>query len=263
MIDSKENLNLRRKVAKINMSADRDLSVDANATCRYLICSTQRSGSTLLADLLENTGVAGCPMEYFNDVYIEVYCAQKGTSNFKRQAYVDEIEQRRTSFNGVFGAKAHLMQLRMWFTGAPEQSLTNFLRSFDRLVFIRRRDKLGQAISFYRALLSGRWTSQHAALANREEVPPPFNPKAITATLNEVLASEAAWQSLFTTVGIKPLEVLYEDLADGPQSVLEDVFDAIPIKERRKVWPSPKLQRQRDEISEELRGAYMKFLNDR
>src|ERR1700728_2975844 len=31
----------------------------------YLICSTQRSGSTYLCELLASTGVAGCPEEFF------------------------------------------------------------------------------------------------------------------------------------------------------------------------------------------------------
>src|ERR1700683_561895 len=33
--------------------------------CSYLICATQRSGSTLLCELLKDTGVAGRPEEYF------------------------------------------------------------------------------------------------------------------------------------------------------------------------------------------------------
>ncbi|HMF66717.1 MAG TPA: Stf0 family sulfotransferase, partial [Phyllobacterium sp.] len=31
----------------------------------YVICGTPRSGSTLLCDLLESTGIAGRPASYF------------------------------------------------------------------------------------------------------------------------------------------------------------------------------------------------------
>ena len=31
----------------------------------YLVCATQRSGSTLLCELLKDTGVAGRPQEFF------------------------------------------------------------------------------------------------------------------------------------------------------------------------------------------------------
>ena len=34
----------------------------------YLVCATQRSGSTLLCELLKDTGVAGRPEEYFEAV---------------------------------------------------------------------------------------------------------------------------------------------------------------------------------------------------
>src|SRR3954453_9104678 len=33
----------------------------------YLICATPRSGSTLLAQLLASTGLAGTPIEYFHE----------------------------------------------------------------------------------------------------------------------------------------------------------------------------------------------------
>jgi len=37
-------------------------------TYAYLVCSTPRSGSTLLCELLKSTGVAGRPDEYFEDL---------------------------------------------------------------------------------------------------------------------------------------------------------------------------------------------------
>ena len=35
----------------------------------YLVCATQRSGSTLLCELLKDTGVAGRPEEYFEAMH--------------------------------------------------------------------------------------------------------------------------------------------------------------------------------------------------
>ncbi len=260
MMTGEEKLKLRRKVARANMSADRDYEKSLAPRLRYLICSTQRTGSTLLSDMLENTGVAGCPLEYFNDVYIQVHCRDKGIRQLNRQDYVNEIERRRTSPNGVFGVKAHLQQLRLWFKGAPPGALPAFLRSFDGLVFIRRRDKLGQAVSLYRALLSGRWTSQHAALAASEEPPPAFDAMAITASLHEVLESENAWQKVFAALSLNPHEVFYEDLAADPPAILEGVFAALGIAERPANWPSPALRKQSDGRSHELREKYLHFL---
>src|SRR3954470_5825583 len=37
-------------------------------TRSYLVCATPRSGSTLLCHLLDQTGVAGHPEEYFEDL---------------------------------------------------------------------------------------------------------------------------------------------------------------------------------------------------
>ena len=94
----------------------------------YLVCSTQRSGSTLLCELLRATDVAGAPDEYFERL--------RGTGlprqprQYFEDAFVQEIAerlpptapgnpeqpgefehwfryvlQRGTTLNGVFGAK--------------------------------------------------------------------------------------------------------------------------------------------------------------
>src|SRR5438309_9224996 len=40
----------------------------ASTTRSYLVCATPRSGSTLLCETLEATGVAGRPREYFEEL---------------------------------------------------------------------------------------------------------------------------------------------------------------------------------------------------
>src|SRR6478672_526429 len=41
------------------------MGLENNPDCCYLVCATPRSGSTLLCHLLDQTGVAGHPAEYF------------------------------------------------------------------------------------------------------------------------------------------------------------------------------------------------------
>src|SRR3954447_14199689 len=94
----------------------------------YLVCATQRSGSTLLCELLKGTDVAGVPDEYFEALRAtglprqpRQYFEDPSVADIaERLAPVDpgrpeqrgDFEgwfayalQRGTSHNGVFGAK--------------------------------------------------------------------------------------------------------------------------------------------------------------
>lgn len=83
----------------------------------YLICSTPRSGSTLLSEALTNTQLAGDPREYFLRSDEPVYAGDWNVST-EYPEYVHEVLARGTTPNGVFGAKI------MW---------SDFLRLIERL----------------------------------------------------------------------------------------------------------------------------------
>ncbi len=70
----------------------------------YLICSTPRSGSTLLGEALTNTGLAGEPREYFLRSDEPVYARDWDVST-EYPEYFYEVLARATTPNGVFGAK--------------------------------------------------------------------------------------------------------------------------------------------------------------
>src|SRR5215213_3769543 len=110
------------------------LVVSKHPTHSYLICTTPRSGSTLLCELLEGTGVAGRPDEYFQQLratgmpmtprdYLDGVAAglvpppadhdgngddlsvydPRRFADFEQ--YVAWVRRRATTPNGVFAAK--------------------------------------------------------------------------------------------------------------------------------------------------------------
>jgi len=256
-----KQFELRRKVAMLNMSPEKDVARTERAERRYMICSTPRSGSTLLADLLQGTGLAGVPMEYFNDVNMEAHCRHRGVAQFEIHRYLADLDARRTTPNHVFGMKAHYGQILHAFKGSKAGSVDRFLRSYDSFIVIERRDKLGQAVSYFRALRTGRWTSQHAAMADEQEIKLTFDATGITSALHAILSTEAAWKEALWKLGIRPHVVVYEDLAANQGPVLEGVLSAIGITERNFTLPAPRIERQRDTINADLAKAYIDFLS--
>jgi LPS sulfotransferase NodH len=69
----------------VNDRAERSGTIDNSVTpnLSYLICSTPRSGSTLLSEALRNTGIAGCPEEHF-EVLLETGQPRQPRDYFQR-----------------------------------------------------------------------------------------------------------------------------------------------------------------------------------
>src|SRR5215831_13215213 len=90
-----------------------------------LICTLPRSGSWLLADAIERTGIAGRPREFFEPAVFEHAPGSPGAAEQVARAY-----RKGTTDNGVFAAKLHWRQflfaervLRAQRPGAPPPSV--------------------------------------------------------------------------------------------------------------------------------------------
>ena len=143
----------------------------------YLICASQRAGTTLLATALASTGVAGAPGEYFLAVDERQQTAWRaswelgpfGVSNgaTDREDYLRIVFRLGTTPNGVFGSK--LMWNNVPWAVAKFQELPRFAelsragvlhQAFPGLhaVHLTRRDRVAQAVSWARAARDGVWT---------------------------------------------------------------------------------------------------------
>lgn len=250
-------LAIRKAVAANNMSAGNDLAPQAATRLRYMICSTPRSGSTLLGDLLTTTGVAGVPMEYFNDVNIEAFFERQ-----KRQMglddYLQAIQSLRTTPNGVFGFKAHFGQVTSALRMAGLTDPTPFLNLFDRFIIIKRRNKLGQAISWTRALQTGRWSSLHNHI-DAPELPVRFDPESISACLQRILRGEREWEDALRKLGREVHLVEYETLVEQPAEQIASILSFCGIIDEHPV-PKPRLEKQRDSLNSEMERQYLSFI---
>jgi trehalose 2-sulfotransferase len=168
----------------------------------YLVCATPRSGSTLLCETLEQTGIAGRPREYFEALketgvprrpreYFwglrspevlrllpqdsEIDRDSERVVSWSRDDYARHLDaalREGTTANGVFGSKM------MWgyfddflelsrgiprFGGMGDGSLMN--AAFPQLtyVFVSRSDKVRQAVSLWRALQTWVWRKEERA----------------------------------------------------------------------------------------------------
>ena len=217
----------------------------------YLILATPRSGSTLLGQALNATNLAGDPREHFGHK-MPFWARKWGTTTL--QPFVDRLMRERATDNGVFGAKllyAHLLHLERTaraeprFATMPLPAILDHL--FPNLHYIRitRRDKLRQAISYWKAKETGVWGKERARAgrtgqgrraivkgARRTGKEPEFDFAGIDALLQSIIEEEAGIERFFADAGIAPMHVVYEELveryAETTRAVLDELGIALP-----------------------------------
>ncbi len=210
----------------------------------YWICCSARSGSSLLCQILAATGVAGNPDEYF--FWDNMPCQAKpwgmaarwGSTDF--EAYVQRSFREGTTANGWFGVKmapglyldTFLQEVRKLPGHAdPDLTARELIDRFFpdlRFVFLTRRDKLRQAISWVKASEHDVWTSE-------QELKPRGMPRHDFARLDAQLTLlslvESLWQDLFSAWGVRPLTLVYEDFQQDHRGTAARVLDYLGIEE--------------------------------
>jgi len=243
----------------------------------YLICANQRTGSNLLASGLRRTGVAGNPFEYFNPRALNTPFMLKqlglpadDPNPPDLAGRLDRILQAGTSKNGVFGAKLHWWHLPALFTAIdrvqdlppPAQILSSAtLRGFFnelRFIFLRRENKVAQAISYYRALKTEVWQAPGGGCG--VEAPPDVNVAFDFMTIQDIVDAaefeEDAWRRLLADADNTVLELTYEELAADYIGTMSRVLAFLGFTVAPADIPPPLLQRQHDARSQEWEHLY-------
>jgi trehalose 2-sulfotransferase len=210
---------------------------------RYLIATTQRSGSNLLALALWRTGGFGAPLEYIRAPTVSVL-----RKRFQTSGHVDywrALETKRTSTNGVFGFKAFASHVKECARSMPE--LFDVCLGIDRFVYLTREDKEAQAISLARASQTDVWVLTAGGNAKGA-----YDRALIAGCRRFIERQEAAWMRHFERVKSTPVIITYESLANDSTLTARRVAEALGVDlEGCRGLELPTLVRQSDAQSEE------------
>jgi LPS sulfotransferase NodH len=225
----------------------------------YVLASVPRTGSTWFSHLLWQTGCLGAPLEYLNFLPAGPYgFANRSPS---QQLWLwRSVLRRRTSPNGIFGLKCFPDQLELLRQSNPrllDEVLSVVLpASSPRFVlWLRRRDRVAQAISAARAQLSGIWRKDQEDQAGNVRVE--YSEVAIRQAERLIEAQEAAWQEMFRDLRIEPLELWYEDALASPKRHVQQVADYLGVTlddEQRAIVPT--IEKQAEGDAREWRERY-------
>ena len=233
----------------------------------YLICCDARTGSTLLASTLRATDRAGKPYEYFGRAEIdkpwmrtELHVPDdEPFTTFS--AWGDYILRAGAERGGVFGASIHWFQARDFvatFAGADTPALQVMRRVFPdlRLIRLRRRNIVAQAISHYVAIVTNVWNSTSA----RDKKPGEMDLGAaydfdrIDWQVKSAVVADEGWRETLKGAEAITLSLTYEDLASEFDRSLRRVLRHIGVAEEPA--PSTYLEKQAGAWSLELERRY-------
>lgn len=223
------------------------------STPRYIVASTPRTGSYLLCEGLQSSGIAGRPTEVFSPDFQSIWRRRWCMSPDAGFAeYLHRAVRHGTTPNGVYGLKIHWMHVQQLavqagFAGAYDEVL-DYLFPESMFVHITRRDRRAQAISYYRALATNEWW-QIEGVANDQSngSTAVFDASAILALEREISRQEEGWQKYFRKRNLRPLLVEYETLATEYQEQLARVLSYLGLDSSvAAAVPAPRLVQQSD-----------------
>jgi LPS sulfotransferase NodH len=195
----------------------------------YAVCTTPRSGSNLLCDLLMGSAVMGQPTEFFN-ARSTIRPIAKSRELFlpdqsiDMEGYVEHIRATKVSPNGMFGTKILFSQMKnMIAFGAGRELLTS---PRTRYILLIREETIAQAISAYLARELDAWTLERERQVAEQGNPRsgvPYDRAKIAAELAQIAEHNESWLEFFEVNELEFLTVTYEDLLRDARGVCQAV----------------------------------------
>ena len=240
----------------------------------YIICTSPRSGSTLLCKLLKATKVAGNPSSLFHEPSIDAW---RDDYDLDPSAFASKQEMLNGIFEAakargkaeteVFGMRLQrgsfdffMEQLNFLYPDRPSD-LERVAAAFGPTLFIylTREDKLDQAISCIRAEQTGLW-HRRADGTELERLEPKredrYDPLAIKSLISEFSDFDTGWRSWFVEQSVAPLEVSYDALSREPQKQLARILDTLGADSAIAHEISPPTAKLADEINRQWRERF-------
>jgi LPS sulfotransferase NodH len=223
----------------------------------YMLATIPRSGSTYCAIRLWETGLLGAPMEYLNfrimgDLFhrLGYQHDESGLIPTDRvHDYWHDVQRLRTSANGIFGYKmftTNYVEISRRYPELLDAITPNFI------VYLVRRDLLGQAISYSRAIRSKIWFGGVDGAPTVE-----YDYASIKKCIGLIEEQRKSWERLFRYREINPIRIYYEDLFDSNSVAIQLILSEMMIKPDPSAGLSvPMIQRQTDGVSKEWRERF-------
>ncbi len=135
-------------------------------------------------------------------------CRARGFASL--QEHLDYTLERFAK-NGQFGVKGSAQALTpLFLAGEVPVHFADW-----SIIYLYREDIVRQAISQFKAQLSGSWRSSQSAA--REVVDGDYDGARIAAIITSLMRAERLWEDVYANFDLQPMRLTYEALAADPE----------------------------------------------
>lgn len=223
----------------------------------YTIWFSQRTGSTLLCQALEATGIAGKPEEWLH----------RWLENHRSDTPAElqtQLWESGSTANGILGLKhsfyePHFSELIERFRQVPTcpSDESNRARIWEhtfpnhRHIFMTRRNKVRLAVSWWKAVQTQEWHRVSDTSPKSAALSDAYDFDAIHHLYDECSMREAGIQEFFAEGNIIPFTIVYEDFIREYEKTVRKVLEFLELDTMDVNIPSPSLAPTADHVSEE------------
>jgi LPS sulfotransferase NodH len=205
----------------------------------FIICSTQRSGSWLLCRQLINAGI-GVPHEYFHSDHIDRLCRRWNLDASDRHTYLRVVSSKRTTPNGVWGAKLQ------WVHYLCNQALIDErLLDPSLYIFLHRTDIAAQAVSLHISLVTGIWGFDGVKLTEPAPGIRLGDLGHLALCAQAINKENDLWREFFARRRVSPLAVRYEEFAADQPGAIRRITERLGLNAACHRVPPPEPQENR------------------
>jgi trehalose 2-sulfotransferase len=224
----------------MDLSRARGAPSRVNPAKHYLVCTTPRTGSSLLCSLLASTGVAGMhPLpntghEYLLDV-AEKNLEPPDWETVDLREYLAGTFRQSCGGSEVAGFKLmwyHARELARQLAASRRYpkfrvfDLARFMPEGTRYIWLFRRDVLRQAISFVKAEQTQSWDSRSQGRVGKRCT---FDYPRIDGSVQRFNRQNRLWGEFFDRAKVAPLAIAYEDFVRDQAGTVRRILAHLEI----------------------------------
>lgn len=184
--------------------------------------------------------------------------------------YLEKAMAHRKGENGVWGVKVmrlywqnviqHLQGV-ISASGMSESELLSTCYPNLHYIWITRRDKVRQAISWIKFIQGSAWyweDEKPQALEGLE-----FKPDEIRDFTAQTANHDTAWQEFFGEIDVQPYIAVYEDLVNAYEETAKDILKYLKIPYQENLeFSQRRIKKQADAITDEWVQRYLAMYRD-
>jgi len=228
-----------------------------------LLCTTQRTGSTMLCEQMRATGELGYPGETLLPV-TRLLRKNKTLQQPRYETYFSKGLQGQVYALKVMYRYAALVGK---YLAADPDPLTSLYKTFAPAtwVYLKREDRLGQAISRFfniRTAQSHRVETHGASLMGKAKpISTDYNRHVdfdylfLLQLREEIDADNQGWEDFFTRFALQPIRLVYEEIVDRHEH-LNQIAQASGIGLHLTQLPETGLRPVRNQYSQKMRQLF-------